>query len=530
MLRLALGFSVLLAHSISASPIHEVNLTPAEGREIQNRLRRFLDPKDASIMSDRIPRYLADGSPLSAGDNTRAIKQSLCRGVAHRYFPSLNDSAWETAGSYDRLPQLAHTWIAENRLSWDPSEVPVEGKTRLPLWSGDYWPLRYGATSYRYSEGKWFSSYDDAVASYSQPSDWRRLLGSPLAEVAKQIHLWSPAEKWDVSVGDTEFTLTRHQKAVGGFYKDNSGEVAPWMGLCHGWSAASIAVPRPERPVDVVGASGTPVRWLPDEIRSMVTLAWANAEIPTNYVGGRCDEKIADTYPNGRLKQPACFDTNPSTFYLALGNLLGRQGSSFVMDVSFDYQVWNQPIQAYRLTYFDATDPSRTSDQWKKVAVNYDARFKAKDRFQNPLTRGMADGSGRYDDRGIAKVVGVAATVAYLAETKPSGAPTATADEIRRMTFTFDLELYEEGGKYSARGGEWHENAHPDFLWLPQAGISALTAFDRDNVPFDGKKVPSRKLTDAASSGSARGYPICTVLKKLIDGSSGTRSYRCAAR
>lgn len=518
------------AASLQAAPAPEVSLTPNEAREVANRIRRFADPADTAIMSDALPRHSADGTSLPIAGNTRVIRQSLCRGVAKHYFPSLFQQTWESIATYDRVDRLTQTWIPANKLSWDPAQMPIEGKTKLPLWSGDYWSLRNGATSYRYATGQWFPSYDAAVASYRQPADWKSALNLPLADLTQLVHQWSPAEKWDLTVGDTDFTLTQQQKAAGARYRDETGDVAGWMGLCHGWAAASIAVPRPERPVDFVGASGVKISWLPDEVRSMVTLAWANAEIPTNYVGGRCDEKNAATYPNGRLRQPECFDTNPSTFYLALGNLLGRQGSSFIMDISFDYQVWNQPVVAYRFQYFDPTEPNRTSDDWRKVAVDYDSRFKARDRFQHPLTRGQRDAAGRYDDRGIDKVVGVAATVAYLAETRPSGSAQPTPDDLRRLTFTFDLELSRRGSGYAATGGEWHENAHPDFLWVPRAGITALTAFDRPDVKFTGREIPSPDVTQIASRGSQRGYPICRVLKPLIDSSSGTRTYHCSVR
>jgi hypothetical protein len=510
--------------------VSELSLSPKESEALSARLKRFADG-DVSVMKEALPRHSLDGIEVPVSGNTRAIIQSLCRGVAKRYFPGLaaGANAWEAPASYDRLNQLTQTWIDESRLSWDPAYVPLEGKTKLSLWSGDYWALRNGATSYRYAENKWFTSYEEAVGSYDQPGDWRRALSAPLTEMTKVLHLWSPAEKWDVTVGDDSFSLTRNQKKSGERYKDELGDVPAWMGLCHGWAAAAIGTPRPDRAVDIVGAGNAPVRWLPDEIRSMVTLAWANAEIPTNFVGGRCDEKEAATFPNGRLRQPECFDTNPSTFYLALGNLIGRQGSSFVMDVSFDHQVWNQPVAAYWLTYFDPTDPTRVSDDWRTVMVDYDGRFKAKDRFQKPLTRGMRGVDGRYDDRGIKKIIGVAATVGYLVETRPSGEERPAEDLMRRMTFTFDLELYERNGHYNALGGEWHENAHPDFLWVPKAGVTPYTAFDQSAVSFNGKAAPSAELTRSASAGSRRGYPICRVLKALIDESSGTRTYRCGA-
>lgn len=519
-------FSIL---ALQARADDELTLTAEETRELDERLRSFAEPGNAEAMSLTLPRRSV-GAEASDPiiENKREVRQAVCREVARRYFPELGRSAKESVTDYDRLNQLTETWIASSELAWDPSRIPVVGRTRLPLWSADFWPTRRGALSFRYRHKKTFERYLDAIATYQQPADWYRLLAQPQGRLAV-LDRWSPAEKWDVTVGDTKFSLTNHQKDSGRTYLDDTGDISSWIGSCHGWAAASIMMPAPNRAVNVIGASSARVRWLPDEVRALVGLAWSNAKVPLNYVGGRCNEKKPETYANGRLKQAGCFDVNPSTFYLALGNLIGRRGASVIMDTSFDKEVWNQPIHSYQIEYFNPRNPAHKSYQWREVAVPYNAAFKARDRFQVPLTRGLRK-NGKYDDKAISKIVGARATVVYLYESAPSGTTVPTPNTWKRISYTFDLELYERNGQTFALGGEWHENTHPDFLWLPKKGASPFTEFDKPEPWYPGDRTPPAELTAAAAKGSQAGYPICRVLMHLANWTSGTNRYQCRGR
>ena len=131
------------------------------------------------------------------------------------------------------------------------------------------------------------------------------------------------------------------------------------MGLCHGWAAAAIFVPAPVLKVTTVGPRGSKIDWYPDDIKALATLAWSRGNFRANQISGRCDTKNPKTYPNGRLSEQECFDTNPATFHLALGNLIGRQGFAFIMDAAYDYEVWNQPILSYEFEYFNPLDPKQ---------------------------------------------------------------------------------------------------------------------------------------------------------------------------
>jgi hypothetical protein len=471
---------------------------------------------------------------------TDEYQKHYCEKVLKKLIPKLdcNDkkAGKATSEGNDNVADLLHSYevdIPGGKVVRSISDIPAKGMTGLPLWADDYWRMQWGLTSYRYSAKKEYTNYRTAIAAYTQPNEW--LAGQNLNEVIKA---WSPAEKYDLTVGDTEFTLTNEQKEEGTDSTEANGNVPDWMGICHGWSASSIMTPNPKKTVNKIkGPDGIEVVWYPSDVRAMGSLSWANGSYANNFIGGRCDLKHPGTFKNGRLRNQECFDSAPNTFTLALGNMIGLAKKAFVIDKTFDFEVWNQPVQSYELTYYNPLDPNaQTQDlkkDFEKVAVAYDAKFKAQDRFQgdgtkdNPMTRGKRNPSkGTWDDSKIDYIVGVKATVVYLQEITPEWGNTPGEEDLVRWSLHYDLELEENNkGDYIATGGEWHNNDHPDFLWVPQRG-EVPSADQDDDYNYSGK--PTAELTKAAAKSSKDdGYPLCDVVSYLVSKSSGTKTYTC---
>src|SRR5207245_2002266 len=155
----------------------------------------------------------------------------------------------------------------------------------------------------------WFKTWQEAIADYAEPAAWLALPDD--ADMYVESRRWSPAEKYDLTVDDESFTLTNEQKSEGKSQLQPNGDVEEWMGICHGWALASISVPKPMRSVDYAGT-----KWFPQDIRALASLSWANGRSDFAMLGGRCQAKKPETYPNGRLSQEECFDTSPATFHL----------------------------------------------------------------------------------------------------------------------------------------------------------------------------------------------------------------------
>lgn len=476
-------------------------------------------PKFSSITHERV-----FPNPFLAGKrSTDAFQKAYCERILSRHFPELDcsnfgTSKWAPVEPNDKVEDLVRNWAPS--IERDLLKIPVKGETTFPLWSDDYWKTRYGGLSFRYASGKYFNNYKEAIGAYTQPIAWSLLnleLSDPL-KVSERIREWSPSEKYDLSLGEENFGLTNAQKKEGESVLGENGDVESWMGICHGWSAAAIMVPPPMKAVSVFGPKGSSVLWYPHEIRALASLSWANGLSRNGFVGGRCNAKNAETHPNGRLKDPNCFDNNPATFHLALGNLIGIQKGSFIMDASFDYEVWNQPIHSYEFTYFNPLDVSKKSTVWSEVAVPYDAAFKEKDRFQKPLTRGP----------NVKSVVGAIAKVTYLSEVRPIPEPKPRDPELVSVFYTYDLEIGEENGKLVPTGGEWHTNFHPDFLWVPEKGEVAISAHDAVRIEFTGKEKPGADVVALAEKASRLNMPLCKPLAYLVNESNGGDvKYKC---
>src|SRR5205823_10894291 len=161
------------------------------------------------------------------------FQNRYCETVLKKHFPELRcdrrDGTDATIEDNDRVEKLIGTWLPQDRLVTDINTIPRSGDTNMPVWSDDYWRTRYGQTSYRYSEKTFFSSYESAVSHYSQPLEWEGLRGLDLSTIATRILPWSPAEKYDLTVGDETFALTNQQKQEGKKFRTPSGDVEEWM-------------------------------------------------------------------------------------------------------------------------------------------------------------------------------------------------------------------------------------------------------------------------------------------------------------
>ena len=529
-------------------------VSDAERNDVETRLSRFYS-QTPNAMNDHIQKFslrtktflsmqgrrfsspefnlVNQDNPLNrnAGiKSSKLFRQASCADPFHHFAQSpcatTDASLDSTAGDAveSKFQTLVEGWMPVELITYDLKNIPNSGEVAVHPWSDDYWALKNGGISYRLTDAKKFTAYKDAIADYAQPKTWDDLKTQSLANQQKAIQGWSAAEKYDFLVGDIAFGLTAEQKGEGQAEADAAGNVPDWIGICDGWSSAGIMVPSPQKPVDAVGVNNVMTHMTPSDIRALASLTWARGNFDTNTVGARCDTDNPETYPNGRLKEDQCADTNPATFHFAIGNMVGVAKKSFIMDASFDAEIWNQPIVSYHFTYFNPLDPSKRDADWTKVAVDYDQTFKAKDRFQTPLTRGVKDASGKWDDTGVKKVVGVIATVTYADEAIPSATDDAPDEYDVRVSYIYDLEFSDVSGHLFAKGGEWYNNTHPDFLWLPKVGTVSLADGDKA-IAYEFDRAPTADVTTLAKAVSPNGAPACSVLSALVNQSAATGKY-----
>ncbi|OQW46411.1 MAG: hypothetical protein A4S09_05425 [Proteobacteria bacterium SG_bin7] len=378
------------------------------------------------------------------------------------------------------------------------------GQANVKPWSDDYWAYYRGGAAARYADPGFPNSQSWQVNSkYISQNPFYIFFPSG------KINSLSATEKYDLLYDRTAGMLTASSWADGASYFKETGNVETWMGLCHGWAPASYLAPRPKRAVDVIAFDGrTTIRFYPSDIKALTTLLWANTRLNILSAGGRCNERSPRTDAVGRTVNPDCRDTNPSTWHRAIVNRLGLNRRSFIMDSTWDYQVWNQPLISYRYRYFNPRTNS-LSPNLKSAALH--------------ISQMGGDRLARYRARGVNFIVGISMEVTYGMEKSPDHRENdgPEFDQIRTVLYNYDLELNSTG---VVIGGEWHKKLHPDFIWTPTKDSRPVTQNDLSisgEALWDGKSSIPNHWKQHARNAAGHGQPLSKIIDSLNSLSEG---------
>ncbi len=368
----------------------------------------------------------------------------------------------------------------------------------LPVapWADTYWPTYKGSIADRYADTN-FSTYGSWEENFAQ------MQTVPVETIiasnnVTDINNLSPAEKYDFVMGDSDYTLTHFAWNKGA---NTPGGVATWEGICHGWSSAShLDQPIMSQSVVVMSPTGVPVTFYPEDLKGLTSMLWANASVNTRFVGNTC--KVANPPKNqyGRITNPDCFDPNPATWHLAIVNQFGLNKRSFVLDATYDIQVWNFPLAAAKYRYFNLNTHQETDNLNAAVIPIAELRTDYFKEFRSPQAK---------------NVVGIAMDVTYTVEIQPTHS-LADSRPTRTMRLMYDLELDES---YNVIGGEWYSNAHPDFIWTHDAKAQALAPEDSGIIrdAWNNKSAVPANWAPLAKRASASGIPLYSFIKKVIE-------------
>ncbi|HDM8231967.1 TPA: ricin-type beta-trefoil lectin domain protein [Vibrio campbellii] len=434
-------------------------LSPAFGvMAADNNIEAFMSAfhENPTEVMNELPQKEGDTYPIINIEESESIRASVRDAIIKRATSESHHSFSANLNNDNpaRLVDLGNGLI--RNLDELHRQTPNFKRLDVQPWSDTYWPLYSGAAAWRYGDRELSASNWQEYFDFSH-------IQKPVVSVQGQDREdLSPAEKYDLLVGDTQFTLSKRSWDSGKGYYESNGSVERWMGLCHGWAAAAYMLPRPTQSVTVPDANGEPLKFYPSDIKALGTLLWAEAPFETRFIGGRCNIKNPAKDENGRVIEPDCNDTNPASWHLAVLNQLGLSGRSLIMDATYDYQVWNQPVLGYNLQYFNPQTYRSASDP-ADVMISLESYDK--DRFST------------YRSRRAASIVGVQMQVEYMVETNPTHRSTDMPryDGVSRVTYYYDLEIDANG---QVIGGEWYQNRHPDFLWTPTPMAVAKSYYD----------------------------------------------------
>uniref|UniRef100_M4B7L5 RxLR effector candidate protein n=1 Tax=Hyaloperonospora arabidopsidis (strain Emoy2) TaxID=559515 RepID=M4B7L5_HYAAE len=224
----------------------------------------------------------------------------------------------------------------------------------------------------------------------------------------------------------------------------SSGYCIPaWHGLGHARAAAALLEDEPQCDV-----SKNNVTFHAVDIKALLTQLYDDAAITIVLTGARFNGPDApeelDRY--GRYTDAARRDVNAGFFHMAMTNILGKHRQSFIVDVSANAQVWNEPVQAFEILEASVVNASMLSLEHfdsDTYPFNDAATFLAK--CTTRLTRTV--------------------------ESMDDGGELTSTERIKVHTVYEDYEYcLELDGNYTIIGGEWlgaSRKNHPDFLWLP---------------------------------------------------------------
>jgi Transglutaminase elicitor len=379
-------------------------------------------------------------------------------------------------------------------------------------WSDSYWPTYRGGIANRYASTD-FNALDDFDTRLDYIKNKAPYFSTLSSGLPAQIDELSPAEKYDfltstrsvVSQPLTNAVWTNAQR-----YRKPDGNIETWMGICHGWAPASYMLDRPEKSVIPLESASSQIKFYPSDIKALASYAWAQNRTGARYLGARCNDKEVERDPDsGRIIKNECFDTNPSNWHFAVINQIGVAQRGFVMDATYDYQVWNQPVYSYSVAYFNPITRVTTKD-WRSSVVLY-SDFASTDVFKKYRN------NPKY-------IVGVNMTISYVLEVDPSHEETNSAkqDSVRTVQYDYDLEL---DSSETVLGGEWYTTNHPDFLWNTLRNSKAQSYYEKLSAGGPQWDPLTQALPDfwkdIAQRSAGLGQPALFIVNGLI---SSTRS------
>lgn len=354
-----------------------------------------------------------------------------------------------------------------------------KGSTKLDVWSGSYWPQFQGSLAVRYNDPlmKPLVEQDYKV----QWKAYKAVFDVNPAYSYANTDVLSPAEKYDLLVGDPEMSLTKYSWELGQKNGgETSGKVPTWRGICDGWSSASQMMPRPVKDVVLTDPNGKSIRFFPEDIKALGSLLYARAQVAPVFIGKRCISPIA----------ALCGDTNPAVFHLSLVNRVGALGKSFIADVSPGREVWNYPVKSYEIKYYNVfSDADAPTFEAAMESFDKKKKFRKKE--------------SRHAD--TAYIVGVQLVVNFA----DMRMPWTTEDKIMSHTYYYDLEL---NSRLEIVGGE-AAGKLPDFIWAPKDTTYPVTWVEKTQ----GRAQNAVDLVRMSQESAKNGQPLTSVVQRLFE-------------
>ncbi len=191
------------------------------------------------------------------------------------------------------------------------------GELKDQPWSDTYWPLNAAGFAYRWIDKSTHQSLAQLISADPSNSNYQTVVREQINKALETVRVdsdktWqeavgiSPAEKYDIAVGDASFALTQNELESFASNKKGYEEIDwGWMGHCHGWAPASFLYKAPKHAVLMSSeATGKKALFTQGDIRGVLTKAAADNNFTkrVRFMGTRCNDSYADI-PRDKLNR-----------------------------------------------------------------------------------------------------------------------------------------------------------------------------------------------------------------------------------
>jgi hypothetical protein len=226
-------------------------------------------------------------------------------------------------------------------LEYKLAALPMAGQATNVPWAGNYWPVYEDSINH-----KWAGAQSESAS-----TKYGRAFGvTGVEDAVSRFHGIDAQSSRTACTTNTQCNAQIGEECAKRPGQTSGRCIPTWWGICHAWTPAAILLPEPKKAVTYNG-----VEFKVQDIKALLTLVHDKTE--TKFVSLRCDTDAQgtpginfDNYGRPAGGDASCKDTNPGTYHVLLANYLGKQGASFAEDRTYDDEVWNQPLRAYRVT------------------------------------------------------------------------------------------------------------------------------------------------------------------------------------
>ena len=288
------------------------------------------------------------------------------------------------------------------------------------------------------------------------------------------------------------------------------------------WMVACFLETRVENAVTLTAYDNkTQIQFLPDDIKSLSTLFWAQAKYQARVAGNRCSEIYY------------CVSITPAVFVLIMTNQIGIRQKNIVFEPMVDSEIWNYPAYGYSIrtwnpisqtiqAYNDSIVDSATLQQFVDSQPPIDPSQNFTYDFTNPRFLPFVLQNA---NPVTTSYIGIEITISFVQEDYPYHGDQRFNDTEGSQSYLIVMELDVD---QNISGGQYAQTIIPTFVWTPDENSPVSGPYDGYVPTFNGTVSELKNLSKYAVWQSQYGVTVLKSIMKYLHANSvgdGTNNY-----